>query len=477
MKASKVILTAFSLVYCINLNAQGLDALLKDDYDKRGQMLIQSELRKTFGSNMNSPSVQKVTRNLLPWAMLEGYSPEIFARAVKILHDTELAGIPFESNEDLLPLLPGFRGTSEDFLFISRFAREAEAAQLPAYHRDDLISKAVDRNWDGQSVLYAGRLLILSRRENINTRSYIDTLAKSVPAKVSKLSKAQTDNVTSRLTSNFSQPTTRSLVTKIQSDTEELKKAKGDSVPRTLAITARNFDYQFEQLGSEEFRRRPKVTLTPEDLGIETPGTVPPTTVPGRPPVSQTQTFPGSQPSPGNQSNVPTQSISPTHNNNPTQPIGTIPPQSSQGMQTGAIVPVGDWRNLAIPNLERAVAYWLGTKYKFGGSTKQGIDCSAFVQNSLTSEHVQVPQGEIPRTSALQSKIGADVARSNMRPGDLIFFSASPNQSKITHVGIVMQDRKFSHASSSRGVVIQGVDEKWWKDRYVLTRRIFQSVR
>ncbi|MCG6162199.1 NlpC/P60 family protein, partial [Leptospira bandrabouensis] len=52
----------------------------------------------------------------------------------------------------------------------------------------------------------------------------------------------------------------------------------------------------------------------------------------------------------------------------------------------------------------------------------------------------------------------------------------SPNQSKITHVGLVISDKEFAHASSTRGVVIAKISMKWWIDRYVTSRRVFKKV-
>jgi len=96
---------------------------------------------------------------------------------------------------------------------------------------------------------------------------------------------------------------------------------------------------------------------------------------------------------------------------------------------------------------------YTGTPYKWGGTTRAGMDCSGLLINSFKSINYQ-----IPRTSAEQSKIGKKVKLEQVREGDLLFFATGKKKRKITHVGIVTDVRSrekkmFIHASSSLGVV------------------------
>lgn len=117
---------------------------------------------------------------------------------------------------------------------------------------------------------------------------------------------------------------------------------------------------------------------------------------------------------------------------------------------------------------------YLGTPYKYGGTTRKGIDCSSFVQHVFAALNIS-----LPRTSIEQSHRGTLVSKHNLKKGDLIFFAHTP-KSRISHVGIVESvsptgEIFFIHASSSKGVTISSLDTAYWNSKFKTGKRILDS--
>lgn len=436
----RIIQALFALfISLINLHSQDLNTLTKSYYDRQSQLLIQNEVRKNLGSKANSREVQKIVKFLMPWAMMEELSPQVFSKSVELLYESEQAGIPFVSNEELIPLIVSYKGSKEDFLYISRFMREAEEANLPNLYRDELIGKGLDNKWDAIAVMVAGRLLILSRQEDIETKEYYNYLVSNMNPRFSRLNPNESKDLIEKLASNFQNRKNIRSLEILNRDIAVLKKSRGVSLTENLSKTSRSLDPLFQEYGKLEIRKRPKID--PSDIGIEVIGPV-------EPPENQ-------------QTPIKPQIVTPTP---------APAPESKPD-------PVQSWRILSKRSFIRVVKGWLGTKYKWGGNTKRGVDCSGFVLQVYTDSKVGVPRSKVPRVARAQAKIGSYVARNKTRKGDMVFFSASPNSKKITHVGLVMENSQFAHASSSRGVIIQPLSNRYWAPRYVTSRRIFSGLR
>tara|TARA_B100000953_G_scaffold203495_1_gene167769 strand:+ start:1206 stop:1679 length:474 start_codon:yes stop_codon:yes gene_type:complete len=112
-----------------------------------------------------------------------------------------------------------------------------------------------------------------------------------------------------------------------------------------------------------------------------------------------------------------------------------------------------------------------GTRYKFGGTTKKGMDCSGLVYVSFLEEGLS-----LPRTSRAMSLQGKRLYLKEVSTGDLLFFETNKNKKVINHVGLVVQtDRDniyFIHSSTSKGVIISSLSETYWKDNFVMARRV-----
>jgi hypothetical protein len=122
---------------------------------------------------------------------------------------------------------------------------------------------------------------------------------------------------------------------------------------------------------------------------------------------------------------------------------------------------VEEVRNLS---MFKVIDEWYGTKYKLGGTTKSGIDCSALMQTFYTS----IFNISIPRTAREQYIFSKKISRTEIREGDLVFFNTIGG---VSHVGMYLQNNKFIHASKN-GVTISDLYEDYWLKHFVGAGRI-----
>ncbi len=110
---------------------------------------------------------------------------------------------------------------------------------------------------------------------------------------------------------------------------------------------------------------------------------------------------------------------------------------------------------------------WKGTPYRFGGESRHGIDCSAFVQQVYR----QAFAIELPRTTKAQLRSGIGVHARWPQAGDLLFFQ--PRRGP-RHVGIYLGDGRFIHASTSRGVTQARLADRHWRSILIGVRRVLR---
>jgi len=134
---------------------------------------------------------------------------------------------------------------------------------------------------------------------------------------------------------------------------------------------------------------------------------------------------------------------------------------------------------------------YLNTPYRYGGTSQNGIDCSAFTQKVYASAGVS-----IPRTTAEQFKAGKEVEDKDYLFGDLLFFDtsvktedhscclipfffffgSSTKPSTPGHVGIYSESGEFYHASKSRGVTRDSLYDYYWEKTFLGARRILKEA-
>ena len=117
---------------------------------------------------------------------------------------------------------------------------------------------------------------------------------------------------------------------------------------------------------------------------------------------------------------------------------------------------------------------WLNTPYQWGGTTKKGVDCSAYVQDV----YKKVFGFELPRTSNEQFNYNIKAnfkGQQHLQEGDLVFFRLRHNDKIVSHVGIYLQNGKFTGSNSPRGVEIADLNTDYWQDRFVSGARLLKK--
>ncbi|MBD3237698.1 MAG: hypothetical protein GF330_13425 [Candidatus Eisenbacteria bacterium] len=115
--------------------------------------------------------------------------------------------------------------------------------------------------------------------------------------------------------------------------------------------------------------------------------------------------------------------------------------------------------------LRAEIERWRGTPYCWGGQSLACADCSGFVRAVLGA----TLGVRLPRTTAELARSGRGIDVSRLRPGDLVFFRIP---GKGRHVGLYLRAGEFAHASSSRGVRLSNLAERYWRKRYAGARRV-----
>lgn len=115
--------------------------------------------------------------------------------------------------------------------------------------------------------------------------------------------------------------------------------------------------------------------------------------------------------------------------------------------------------------LQESYNQWKGTPYRLGGMTQSGVDCSAFVMIVMRDQFGV----KVPRNTEEQLRFGKRVRMNRLRVGDLVFFQTGR---KTLHVGIMVDNLQFMHASTSQGVMVSSLREDYWRRRFIRGNRV-----
>ncbi|WP_061298524.1 C40 family peptidase [Leptospira borgpetersenii] len=420
----RILVIFWALVwFSVSVFADPFSDLLKEDFEAGQTLLIRNSVFQKLGGKSKDSKVIEITKNTIPWAIMEGLPPDMIADLIVNQYYVSLSGMRFTEAEDAIPILSKQKLSDKDFVLISLFVKETNKAGIREEIRNVFLSTALKSRWDGFSILAGGRALIAGKYVGIPENQLASRVLGLFPSKGATSPFEKTDSAFRQAI--FFNPTNdrytlaSDLLSQLKSLHDGTKSKSLNSW--TVAIsTARTLDRSLDSAGEVVIGDRPK-------FGFE--------------------------------ENIPEPPLVPE-----LEPDAPIQPGKME------------WEILNSSYLLSVVKEWLGTPYYWGGTSKKGVDCSGFTFSSLTDKRIGVPVKIVPRLGREQAKLGSGVSHSSLRAGDLIFFSASPNQSKITHAGLVISEKEFAHASSTRGVVIDKISMKWWLDRYVTSRRLFQKI-
>ncbi|ABN73713.1 MULTISPECIES: NlpC/P60 family protein [Actinobacillus] len=122
---------------------------------------------------------------------------------------------------------------------------------------------------------------------------------------------------------------------------------------------------------------------------------------------------------------------------------------------------------MAISSLSEQQHEWKGTRYRLGGNSKAGIDCSGFMQVTFRD----LFGIDLPRTTSEQAEEGTRIDREEIKTGDLVFFKTGrgPNGK---HVGVYVKNGQFLHASTKGGVIYSDMNSPYWSRTFWQARRL-----
>lgn len=417
------------LISASGLYADEMEDTLKNDFSKQETIKIRFEVNKRLYSfeagkfkldqiSKNRDKIRVITDRIVPWAIMEHLKPAEVARIIVYMYNADEAGAAFTDSEDLIPLVAKMDIPMKDFVLMVQYNRETKNAGIPEDIRQAFLGVAVYRKWDGVSILAGGRGLILARLSGFDVNKAATLLLRNIPAKGSSSNPQALIAIVENIIGESSRKQNAQVIMQNLASTHQTVRAQENSPAgiKKIMDDAARADSNISQVSNIEPSAAVKNARIDEEKGI---------------------------------------------------------------IQDDSNIPSGktNWQLLSRGALISTIRPWLGTPYQYGSKTgRPGIDCSGFTRIVLIDRNIGVPPEMIGHSTSTQKDAGSPVSREKLKPGDLVFFSASPDKNKITHVGLVTGPGEFTHACNS-GVINDSLTKKWWYKRYVLSRRIFADVK
>lgn len=138
---------------------------------------------------------------------------------------------------------------------------------------------------------------------------------------------------------------------------------------------------------------------------------------------------------------------------------------------TKTVIKKNNSTNTVAESIIKNAEKYKGTRYKYGGTTKSGMDCSGLIYTAFKEEAVA-----IPRVSSAMAKSGNWIDLKEVKEGDLLFFATKKNNRSVNHVGLVTYSNtgnvEFIHSTTSSGVIVSNLAERYWYFAFVQARRV-----
>lgn len=143
--------------------------------------------------------------------------------------------------------------------------------------------------------------------------------------------------------------------------------------------------------------------------------------------------------------------------------------KKSDAVKEETVAVVSPKRNGGGNKIVKEAKSWLGTPYKYASCEKgKGTDCSGMV----LKVYEETKGIKLPRNSKKQAEFCKKLKKNDVKPGDLVFFATGKDKNIISHVGIMIDDNQFIHASTKKGVILSEMSTPYYERTFIMFGRV-----